>query len=356
MQSVAAQNFVRLAGFARSRLGLASYRWKTAGLRMWGRWIAAVQEPLLLWLYRRAAANPLKFQQPLPVIQLEPYLECPVNAGPRPIVHCDVVIACHPPHLKFLAESVDSILNQAFACCHVHVAFDGEFPGQDEFRASYAGYERLYFYRSRRPVGQFKLANWTFPHLRTDFIAVQDADDLSMPNRIWRSVTLLQEKNADIFGGCREQFVDHRHASPFLYEKLQAHPFHQSGLSTAMTPQGSIAHGAMVIRKSAFAELNGYSDLLAAADTDLAFRAQFSGLRIYHSSQIVSLRRLNEVSDTGAYDQWSQDEIRRRKVEFRAIQDLLRDRSLSSRSVGSLQKHLSANELLILGPAERRST
>lgn len=207
---------------------------------------------------------------------------------------CDVVIPYCQKNLKWLPAAVDSILNQAGVNCVVHLIADG-FDIPDDPAEAYANHPQVRLYRNEKSIGPYRTMNRIFDRLETEFIAVQDSDDIAMPHRIAHS--LQQLKKADVYGGAMRQFVSHESRDKDSLKRLEITPIHTSGHKRwRLCPEGNVINGTLVIRRGAYQRLNGFADLMGSGDLEFATRCHRSGLRVVTDDEIVGLRRLHSQS------------------------------------------------------------
>lgn len=231
----------------------------------------------------------------------------------RERVRCDVVIPYDARNLKWLPQSVDSMLNQNFATCIVHLVNDGFNPELDEdIRVKYGQLPNVRMYRNDKSVGPYVTVNRLFDHLETDHFAIQDSDDISTPNRIWRSMMLAEKTKAAVIGGAMEQFVDFGSKPNEELDKAVARtPYHLSGMLWSRAPQGCVVNGTMLVRKDVFGQLNGFVNFFCGADTEFSTRCRAAGVKIHITDQIMGLRRLHNVSLSNHPNTNSSSEARR---------------------------------------------
>lgn len=209
-------------------------------------------------------------------------------------IRCDVVIPYCQKNLQWLAAAVDSILNQAEAECIVHLIADG-FTVPDDPAEQYANHPQVRLYRNEKTIGPYRTMNRLFDRLETDFIAVQDSDDIAMPHRIAHSIEKL--RNGDVYGGAMRQFVSHEARDEESLRRLSVTPVHTSGHSKwRLCPNGNILNGTLVMRKTAYQRLNGFADLMGSGDLEFATRCHRSGATVVTDDEIVGLRRLHSES------------------------------------------------------------
>lgn len=219
----------------------------------------------------------------------------PPAPGRRTVHRCDVVIPYTAATLRWLAQSVESILNQAHAECVVHLIRDGE-PIEEDPAESLADLPAVRWYANRKNIGPYTSVHRVWDRMETDFLAIHDSDDIALPNRIWYSIETLEQTGADILGAAMEQFLSHEAASDSLVEHLAKAPFLFSGATWKLSPDGCIINGTLVCRRAAFEKMNGFLSLKCSADLEFPTRAKRMNMKVVAVPHVLALRRLHTTS------------------------------------------------------------
>lgn len=210
-----------------------------------------------------------------------------------PIVTCsappvDMVLPFHD-QLEYVREAVESVLTQEGLDVVLHLIDGGssDQAGAGELLKRYAGrHDRVAVrtYRADAGAGQFMTVNAVEQYLETDYILIQDGDDVSDPQRARISALSLELSGAGLFSSAVRLFG----GGPRTL--LSSYPF--DGCRYYMINPAS------AIRCSEFVRLGGYFDFGGAArnrcslDTDFFLRAFASGVRCQVSSlSLVSYRQ-----------------------------------------------------------------
>ncbi|NLX96469.1 MAG: glycosyltransferase family 2 protein [Rhodopirellula sp.] len=284
----------------------------------------------------------------------EQYRFAPILPGKRQVVRCDVILPYCATNVRWALAAAESILNQAFAEPVLHLIADGDTAVEDRrLKDALGDVACCRWYRTRKRLGPYRITNHLFDYLETEYYVVQDADDLSAPNRLWRSVRVLEDHGYDIFGGAMEQFTDYRCRSEASVASLGRSPYQMPGVRWMKTPQGAIIHGGMTCRKSCFERLGGYGEFISGGDCEFIARAHAAGAKIFVSHQIVGWRRLHEDSLSHSMpvklrldEQFNPDEVKRRFEEWE-------EEGCDLASYGCLDRYRSGGELIRLGEGER---
>lgn len=122
--------------------------------------------------------------------------------------------------LRYLEESVQSILNQTFRSYHYYIAIDGPVPTEiDEYLASLRD-ERIRIHRIEKNGGLAAALNHLLetvlrnPEYR--YIARMDADDISMPERIEKQRNfLIENEEISVLGSWYEEINEYGESLSF---------------------------------------------------------------------------------------------------------------------------------------------
>jgi hypothetical protein len=214
-------------------------------------------------------------------------------------ITCDVVLPYHNAALPYVAASIDSILNQQNARCIIHAIADAvSKEDEDIIKSLYRDASNIRFYRNETSIGQYQSVHKVFHKLESKYIAIQDSDDISLPHRLWHSVTEMQKHNADIFGASMENFIDWRsngYAKADWYIENQG-IISESGIKANYCPSGRVNNPTMVLTKQSFLKLNGFTDWRYSADNEFVERAHRAGMSFHYSPSVVVLRRIHKES------------------------------------------------------------
>lgn len=179
------------------------------------------------------------------------------------------VILPHYRCERFLAEAVGSILRQKEVDLELLVLDDASEDGRWlEAVRGFAGDPRLRVYQSSRNVGHYRLKNAAIARIRSPFIALQDADDASEPERLVRQLEALERTRAHIMG-CSFRYVTEDGAT--LRERRMVR---RCNFWLALGKRFVSLHPTTVMRREVFDVLGGYDGTArVVADDDFIRRA-----------------------------------------------------------------------------------
>lgn len=225
----------------------------------------------------------------------------------QPRVACDVVLPFHG-QLEFVEEAIQSVLDQQHAELVIHLVDDSSPCDTREFLRRWSAFDsRIRTYRNSENIGQFSTFNNVTAFAETDYIAVHDADDLSLQHRIAWSVETLQLADCDFFAAGVEIFGDvpNEKADGLSNSMSHERPARRCSRYPVLKHVGYFAENpTLVMRRTAFVELGGFADFgdrlanRASLDTEFQARSFLAGARWAISRKTLLRYRLHETSAT----------------------------------------------------------
>ena len=285
-----------------------------------GRRIALVAEPTVT---AEAGWSPAPLGRAPRLEEREGMLRHHARGFPEEAVEADVVLPFHG-HLDYVREAIASLLEQERAEAIVHLVDDATPGGAGDLLDYWRTHPRVRTYRNVRNIGQFHSFNNVVPYFETSLAAVQDADDLSRPDRLRASGNLLRLADAEVFGGASRSFLE-----------LKAGGRRLLGYCRSFLPYPGVGffveNPTAMFRASAFEAVRGFGDYGAldrnkcGLDTEFYARAYYSGTRFAISRRVVVDYRVHPASAvrnrrTGwgsSARLWSESENNRRFYTFR---------------------------------------
>lgn len=170
---------------------------------------------------------------------------------------------------RFLAESIESILGQTFQNLEFIIVDFGSTDNSKTIVFSYAAKDtRIRFYEIPN-CGLAEARNAACSHAQGQYIAVMDADDVCLPDRLSLEVDFM-ESNPDIslLGGATE-WIEKDGRSLGIHKV----PCGNVEIQSALPSRCPFWHPTVVIRTDAFLFVKGYrKPFVFAHDYDLEFR------------------------------------------------------------------------------------
>lgn len=156
---------------------------------------------------------------------------------------------------KYLREAIESILNQTFADFEFLIVNDGSTDGSLEIIQSYPD-ERIRVINNEQNIGLTKSLNRAIRQARGEFIARQDADDISLPNRFEEQIKYFDQHPETAMLGTSKYVID-EDGKILRQEIALLKPRSKNLLKTNV-----LTHGAVMFRKTIVDELGAYNEVL----------------------------------------------------------------------------------------------
>jgi len=236
----------------------------------------------------------MKIQSPKTLRRNQQQRSLPDPVAPSEPYDVDVVVPFWSGDAHWLGECIDGLLNQNHCTPIIHVIADScEFPPLPALQNTSAEIIR---YRTNKPAGRgpYRLTNALVRHghCRTDYLALQDADDISLPDRMWRQISLMQQTGAGMISSAMENFT----ATAAMDDRQKWEPIILPGRIYSTVPRGRCVNSMRTVRIEVFRRLNGFANMACTGDFDFDNRCAFSGVKIHHDMTVLGRRRLHESS------------------------------------------------------------
>jgi len=191
---------------------------------------------------------------------------------------------------KYIREAVDSILNQTFRNFEFIIINDGSTDKTQEILESYN--DPRIVLTHQKHMGLTKSLNKGIALAKGKYIARQDADDISLPDRLEKQIEFLELHKDISLIGTAAKIIDIRG----FYLKTIKYPTDHSSLRIAIKHSNHFWHGSVMFRKQNFFELGGYQEILfTAQDYDLWLRF-VEKFKVANLSDPLYKYRLNYLS------------------------------------------------------------
>jgi hypothetical protein len=314
--------------------------------------LAIRQGRVVAWGQDLSAEEPTQIET---VVRGQPAWTLPRAATVRRKVRCDVVLPFHG-QLGYVEEALQSLLHQDQAQATIHLIDDAT-PGDiSGFLNKWAQHPQLRVYRNRENVGQFTSFNNVERFWETDLVAVQDADDISLPHRLAWSAEMLERAGADYFGAAVETFGDEQLIRPIMKESETLQVIPRNRFRRSFYPEWDrsnyfLENPTAMFRTAMFRELGGYADFgnrlmnRTSLDTEFQLRCLYRGVRFAISHKIVTRYRVHPQSAT--QDRQTGWGTFARAESIRQLEDrcqIFRQGDFDPRSFGALGRYTHVTE------------
>ena len=178
---------------------------------------------------------------------------------------------------KFLAESIQSILDQTFKEFEFIIINDGSTDNSLDIIRSFESADSRIKVISKLNEGLAKSLNTAISISKGEYIARMDADDISYKNRLEKQYEFMQKNKSIDLCGCSMDIIDE--LGNVTSEKIQASNNHE--ILKKRFFQSPILHITFFGKKLFFLKNNGYrEEFKYAQDYDLVMRGIDAGAKI----------------------------------------------------------------------------
>jgi len=169
----------------------------------------------------------------------------------------------------FLAESIESILNQTFRDFEFIIIDDGSTDKTSEMLAAYAGRDPRIRVIRHENKGRTASLNDGISLARANYIGRMDADDIALPDRFQQQIEFLTlHPEVGLLGGAVE-LIDH---SGKTFDSVRP-PLSDSEIKSIMLRYNPMWHPTVVMRKEVLLAVGGYRTAFdESEDYDLFLR------------------------------------------------------------------------------------
>ena len=155
---------------------------------------------------------------------------------------------------KYLREAIESILNQTFTDFEFMIVNDGSTDNSLKIIKIYND-ERIGIINNEKNIGLTKSLNKALKQAKGEYIARQDADDVSLPNRFEMQVKYLESHPEVVLLGTSFYLIDETGEITEKYVVL-AKPTIKD-----LIKENQFSHGSVVVKKEIVDKLGGYNEL-----------------------------------------------------------------------------------------------
>lgn len=179
---------------------------------------------------------------------------------------------------RYLREAIERVLNQTFADFEFIIVNDAS---TDSSLSIIRGYhdDRIRIIENSENIGLTKSLNKAIKQARGEYIARQDADDISLPTRFQEQVSYLERHPDVAVLGTSVYRIDER-------GKVVGKMILRADASKKLFKRNQFSHGSIMVRKAVLDRLGGYNELFRyGQDYEL-------WLRIARHNQVRNLKKI----------------------------------------------------------------
>jgi GT2 family glycosyltransferase len=164
---------------------------------------------------------------------------------------------------RYVAQAIDSILQQTFTDFEFVILNDGSTDGSLRILEHYAQRDDRIRLISRENQGIPRTRNDLLMASQGEFIAVMDSDDVALPDRLALQVTFLRQHPEVVCVGGAHDLIDHK--GRFL-TRLQL-PTHDEAIQqAAILGHAPLCNPCALIRRESLIQIGGYDERLGQAE------------------------------------------------------------------------------------------
>lgn len=171
---------------------------------------------------------------------------------------------------RFVGQAITSILTQTYPHFELIIVDDGSTDGSQKILKRYAAQDERIRLVCRENRGIARTRNEITQQARGELIAVMDADDIALPDRLARQVEFLKHHPEVVCVGGAQDWIDEAGRLLVHYDVAAQNDEIQQLALSGITP---INHPCAMIRRLALMQVGGYSEMMATVgDLDLFLR------------------------------------------------------------------------------------
>lgn len=195
---------------------------------------------------------------------------------------------------EWVKDAVNSILNQSFRPSAYVIVEDGPVSEDienilNDFHTSFPDIIKII--RLEQNSGLGNALNKGLAECKTEWVARQDADDISEPSRIEKELKIALTQNADIVSSSFNEFM----GTPDNVVSVKTYPTTHDEIYKYAKRRNPFAHPSVVYRKSKVLDAGGYDpDAYLHEDYDLFTRMLMKGSIGANSDEVLLNMRVNE--------------------------------------------------------------
>ena len=236
---------------------------------------------------------------------------------------------------KYLQEAIDSILVQTFKDFEFLIINDGSADKTGEILKSYND-PRIKIIDNKKNIGLTKSLNIGLRIAKGEYIARQDADDISMPERLEKEIVFLDNnKNVGLVG---TYYFEINEKGKVLYITRPLDD--NDALKEKLLKVNQFGHGSVIFRKECIETVGPYrKEFKSAQDYDLWLRIS-EKYNIANIPEPLYKRRLN-INSISVNNKSQQEKYSKIAIEFAKERKLIGKDKLQSFNKQESEKYLS---------------
>lgn len=191
----------------------------------------------------------------------------------------------------YVVNTINSLINQTYEPVEIIVVDDGSI---DQTASALSKlkqlYENLKVIKCQK-IGRGRALNVGLAHCDGKYIAINDADDLSLPGRIEKQADFLEKNQDYVLVGSKINMLDLK-TGDIRNDAFKERPLSDKEIKNYLMRGQPIQHSTVLVRKTAVLEIGGYNENIKFLfDRDLFVRLMNKGKFLNIDEVLVSLGR-----------------------------------------------------------------
>lgn len=215
-----------------------------------------------------------------------------------------IIMSTYKEEESLLRQSIESILNQTYRDFEFIIILDN--PENEMHKRVIEEYvlrdSRIQFLINEDEHGRTIALNRGIDLAKGEYIAIMDADDISLVNRLNDELEYIEKYNYDLIGGIT-QVIDESGNDLYGIKKIPSDP---DKIQKCLKYGQVIAHPTWLGKIEVFKAINGYRPIPLCEDYDFTLRAALNGYKISNINKPVLKYRMtaNSVSRSNLFEQY----------------------------------------------------
>ncbi|MCF0105846.1 MAG: glycosyltransferase [Holdemanella sp.] len=205
-----------------------------------------------------------------------------------------VAMCTYKEDVSIIKESIESILNQTYKDIEYVIVLDNE--KNEDHKRVIREYQkkdpRIVFDINPNAHGRASAINYAISLCTCDYIAIMDADDIALPNRLEIEMDYLLKNNLDFIGGNIRVIDDD---GKMMYKVGKIPDTHEK-ISRLSRYSNCMVHPTYLVKKEVYDKNNGYRIIDTIEDLDFQHRAIMNGFKLGNVNEEVLCYRMSKKS------------------------------------------------------------
>lgn len=202
-----------------------------------------------------------------------------------------VLMAVWKPHPVFFPQALESVLTQTFSEFELIIVEDPSELSAEKILARYTD-PRIRYFRQPRRTSLVEQKNRGLAEVRAPLVAIFDADDVCLPDRLeTQHRFLLQHSEVDVLGS-QVAVIDERGA----HRGFRLYPLEHEGIVESMLTVVPLCHPSVTMRTDVLTAVGGYYETgYPIEDYDLWSRLAQVGARFANTEEVLLQYRVHPL-------------------------------------------------------------